>query len=108
MRSFCSGQLPTKHGAAKHVGSEGHESKAGRGWWRKKPSAEAQVVINGEEADDKGPSSRCQPYNYKHFISRRKDFVYNIKHSHSPIEHKWRYFRTFDFYTRKQHWKKNL
>lgn len=29
MRSFCSGQLPTKHGAAKHVGSEGHESKAG-------------------------------------------------------------------------------
>lgn len=61
MRSFCSGQLPTKHGAAKHVGSEGHESKAGRGWWRKKPSAEAQVVINGEEQMTKDPAADANP-----------------------------------------------
>lgn len=63
-----------------NVGSEGQESKTGRGWGRKKPSVKAHVVINGEEADDKGPSSRCQPYDYT-ILNHIKDFVYNIKHN---------------------------
>lgn len=87
-------KLPTKHGAAKHVGSEGHSQRLGVGGGEKAIWAEAQVVINGEEQMTKDPAADANPITTKHFISRRKDFVYNIKHSHSPIEHKWQYFRT--------------
>lgn len=60
MRSFCSGQLPTKHGAAKHVGSEGHESKAGRGGGEKAICG-SNVVINGEEQMTKDPAADANP-----------------------------------------------